>query len=325
MLDVPSSVEAGADGPSAPGTGERSRRRSALVVAALASVVGLAAIWLLVAAVADDDGPERSGAPTSRALDSEAIVPPTVASVLSMPASDGLVVPTLPTIGTPTVRRVDPSVLAADVLRMTADVPRRATTRIELGNGGYVANVSILRDPANDRFLISLDTGAGPSWAIIDVADATVYYSADRREWASTDDSIGVQGLPYRRMGEIYERLLDGPLRPDTLGAATVDDTGTTRLADGRSAAAYTVELPGSAIPLWQLYYLAPRGDFAPSDRPGDLVYQVSIGDDREVVVGISDVGGIAQIVRHEVELLSSPIAVGLPSASSIDIDPADD
>jgi len=291
---------------------------------ALLGVLAAAAIGVLVVAVADDD-PEPSSTPTSRPLERDAAVPSTVAPVLSMPEFEGLVVPTLPTADSPADGRVDASVLAADVLRLTADVPRRATTHVELGYGGYAADVTILRDPVNDRFEISLDTGAGPSWAIIDVPNSTVYYSADRREWASTDDRIDVAGLPYDRMGEVYERLLDGPLRPDTIGAATVDTTGTVGLDDGTVAEAYRVALAGSTIPLWQLYYLAPRSDFDPSDRPTTLVYDVYVADDVEVVVGVGDVGGIAQVVRHELELLPAPIPVTLPATGTVDIDPSDD
>jgi hypothetical protein len=287
--------------------------------------VGLAAIWAVVATGGDEESMEPSRESVSRPTADEMAVPPTVARRLVMPVFDGLVVPTLPTIGSAGDVRIDSAVLAGPVRELTADVPRRSTTHVELGYAGYTVDVTILRDPVNDRYEISLDTGSGPSWAVIDVPSATVYYSADRQEWVSTDDRIALDGQPDARMGDLYARLLDGPLRPDTLGAATVDSRGVAQLADGRSADAFTIGLPGSVIPLWQLYYLTPRSEFDPNDWPTSLVYDVYLADGVEVVVGISDVGGIAQVVRHELQLLPSPITVALPERGLVDIDPADD
>jgi hypothetical protein len=125
-------------------------------------------------------------------------------------------------------------------------------------------------------------------------------------------------------MGDLYRRLLDGPLRPDTLDATTIEATGTAELADGRAADAFTVSVPGPAVPLWQLYYLAPRAEFDPSDLPSTLVYEVYLGEDVEVVVGVSDVGGIPQLVRHELELLPAPVIVRLPEPGAADTGPVD-
>jgi hypothetical protein len=235
---------------------------------------------------------------------------------------DRVVVPTYPTLGPdrPLPGGVDQIDLFAATMALGNDVPRRSSTHLELGVGGYSHDFTIVRDSAADRFRVELRDD------VAIVLDGTTGYlwevsvsGEDQRSQQPADGRALAEQLGVDSMGEFFDRLLQGPVRPDTISSATVSLGELVALDDGNSVArAFTVEVPGALVPEWQLYALGPTSEFVPSDRPPRLTYTVYVDQHNEIrrVVGISDLGGIPQLVVHDIETLTEPIPIDTPEAA---------
>jgi hypothetical protein len=311
--------------PERPATGRCSPRRGSIVVGA---ALGVAAAGLLVWTL-DDGGGRDDPAPTGDAASDER---PTTNDADDrgpdaftdsggprMPVIDGVVVPTFPQVDDVASPPSDPFDLLATVVRFGADVPRQSTTTVTLGRGGFRVDVTILRDPVSDRYELEVDAGDGPSWAIVDVGSRTTYFSRDRERWTARITELGADRSAIVPVGELYRRLLDGPVRADTFFSAEVAATGAVQVGPDRTAQAFRVEVPGADVPLWRLHHFAPTDEFDPAQLPTSMVYDVYVTDDTEVLVGLSVVGQIPQLVQHEIELLPERASIALPDADSVD------
>ena len=333
--DGPLAIAASGGPESPPPTNWRKIVGSASLIGA---VLGIAlAIVVLVFGRNDDDGrPIGDVTASTVATDpaSQITTPPTldtlpvpqlvdrtpgVGGLGTIPSPvDRVVVPTYPTVDPDRalpdgVDRID---LFAATIALGNDLPRRSTTHLELGVGGYSHGFTIVRDSAADRFRVALrddvavvlDETTGYLWEV---------FTSGEEQWSQPDDSQPLaEQLGVNSMGDFFDRLLQGPVRSDTISSATVSLGELVTLDDGNSVArAFTVEIPGALVPEWQLYALGPTSEFVPSDRPTRLTYTVYVDQHNEIrrVVGISDLGGIPQLVVHDIETLAQPILIDTP------------
>ena len=140
-------------------------------------------------------------------------------------------------------------------------------------------------------------------------------------QWLPSDDrqlaeSVGVDSVPA-----LYQRLMLGPIRPDTIGSATVTPGEFVILDDGLTVArAFQVELPAALIPEWQLYVFGPTNEFAPSVRPTRMTYTAYVDEHNQIrrIVGLSDLGRIPQLVVHDLGTLAEPFPIELPDPATI-------
>ena len=150
--------------------------------------------------------------------------------------------------------------------------------------------------------------------------------SPDDERWIQTDNTRVAESFGVETLDALFRHLLQGPVRADTIGSATVTPGELVVLDDNTTARAFTVRLPGRVVPEWQLYAFGPTDEFLPSDRPTQVEYTVYVDERNEVrrIVGLSDLGGIPQLIVHDIELLADPVRVDLPNSALIDVDPAD-
>ena len=271
-----------------------------------------------------DPIPAPDGAPTARSnAGSSAGVPSRELSLLEQ-----VPVPDYPTVTggvSPAPGEFD---LYAAVAQLGADVDRRSSTRLELGVGGYRLDVATARDAADDRYALTIDTGDRPARWIITDAGTQMYLetsSPDEEQWLPVDGEDFAQFYGFDSAPALLDRLLQGPIRPDTISSAKVTPRDFVMLDDGVTIARqFTVEVPGALIPEWQLYVLGPTDEFLPSARPNDLTYTVYVDRGSEIVrvTGLSDLGGIPQLVVHDVEASTEPIAIDLPDPATINPGP---
>lgn len=313
-----------------------------IALGVLTSVVLIGVVW-------NDDDPSGgiAGDPatTIDGLDPSTLIttPPTLATLepapdaastrpptgSPLPARDGSL---LDEIAVPNYPLAEPGIpiatgsfdLAAAVDRLGTDVARRSSTTLELGVGGYRRLYSIVRDPTADRYGAILDQLA----AVVDEQAGTTYLdvsSPDAAQWIRSDNQRVAASFDVESVGVLFQRLLLGPVRSDTISAARVSPGQLVVLDDGLTTArAFVVELPGELVPEWQLYAFGPTDEFLPSDRPGRLEYTVYVDERNEIrrVVGLSDLGGIPQLIVHDIEILADPVPVNLPDPALIEVDP---
>ena len=297
------------------------------------SIVLLGVVW-------SDDGNDDVGDPSTTIV----TAPPTLPSLGTIPdAEQGLSaasaasgaparegslldlidVPTYPPLTGRQVASADGFDLYRAVSQLDVDVARRSSTRLELG-GGYLRDFAILRDPTSDRYRVDRDGAVsifdgttGLTYADFSLPGDDQWLPSDDRPLA---DSVGVGSVPA-----LYQRLLLGPIRPDTLSSATVTPGEFVILDDGlTSARAFTVELPAAVIPEWQLYVFGPTNEFPASVRPARMTYTAYVDELNQIrrIVGLSDLGRIPQLVVHDLGTLAEPIPIALPDPATINTGP---
>lgn len=325
--------------------------RKVIGLASLGGVLGgIALSVVLMAFVFDDDEPGGgiAGDPTStldQADRTTLITTPatlipldTVAALADAPRSsaspgaparagsllDQIVVPTFPPA---TAREEFPPAsfdLDTAVLQLGTDLARSSSTKLELGVGGFIRNYSIVRDPVSDRY----EFVAEGLVSVVDRATGLTYLdisSPGDPQWVLNDNQLVAENFGVENVGVLYDRLLLGPIRPDTISSATVTPGQFVMLDDGITVArVFTVELPGDLIPEWQLYVFGPTHEFLPSDRPSRMAYTVYVDEHSEIrrVVGLSDLGGIPQLVVHDLGALAERFPIELPDPATINTGP---
>ena len=145
-------------------------------------------------------------------------------------------VPTYPPVTGREVTSADGFDLYRAVSQLEIDAARRSSTRLELGVGGYLRDFTILRDPTSDRYLVDREGAV----SIFDGTTGLAYVDFSLpgdEQWLPSDDrplaeSVGVDSVPA-----LYQRLMLGPIRPDTIGSATVTPGEFVILDDGLTVA----------------------------------------------------------------------------------------
>ncbi|MDW3215883.1 MAG: hypothetical protein R8G01_17935 [Ilumatobacteraceae bacterium] len=310
-----------------------------LVGVALAVGVTLGVVVAVVRLVADDPadsepspvGDSAAGIttpPTLRALETlpapgtgttrpEAPETPTGSVVAPVTPTEPVAVPTYPPASGAVLSDVVEYDIAAAVARLGDDVSRRSDTRVELGYGGYVLDVSIERDPERDRYRLVFESSSYIEEVIVDVATGTTYIQpGTEREQRIRNEQI----LPPGVDGDIHDyldRFLLGPLRPDTYDPMRTRGRQIVTIDDVGDAREFVTQIAGDVVPEWQIYAFGPVGEFVPSDRPTLLEYAVYVADsdeDRIVQVdGVALLGNVPQLIRHRLTQPDEPIVIALP------------
>lgn len=212
--------------------------------------------------------------------------------------------------------------LPAAVASLGEDLARRSLTHVEVGSS-YAVDVTVVRDPINNRYSAEVSRVFGSQRAIVDVDAGLTYFSSssDPELWVVTPNSEADTGVYDAELPAYFDRLLLGPIRPDTLDIATVEP-GLLVFFEGSDMIAreFAVELPGDAAPEWQLYGLSGFDSLSGVRRPEQLNYTVQVDDTGEVtrVFGSADLGGGEQLVIHQIERLYEPQIVLLPDQSLV-------
>ncbi|MEO6653070.1 MAG: hypothetical protein ABIP17_10480 [Ilumatobacteraceae bacterium] len=335
VVDVPLIVV----GPAVTGRGDEEPRptdpnwRRAVSVALVGGLLG--GIVLSAVLLRDDDeseaGPATTVAPDERT--DRITTPPTLSPLVTLPPPDdpslggalgGPVAPNAEALPTyPMVAGVDSEMLdliasqfdldqAIDRLR--ADFPRRSRTHVELGAGGYVLDVTIVRDPGNDRYQLTLELRGQTQIVIVDGATDTTYLDVGTENRTEVPNSEIIANSDAGTVNEFFDRLLLGPLRPDTVGEATTQGRGLVEIDEIGLARQFITTIQGSLIPEWQLYAFSPVSEFPFEDRPAELEYSVYVNGAGDLVRldGVSSVGNVQQLVQHRLEVLDPPVPIDL-------------
>lgn len=227
---------------------------------------------------------------------------------------DSVVVPAYP--GVPGIGLTDLVAydIGAAVTLLADDVPRRSETHLELGTAGFVLDVVIVRDPERDRYQVTVDSRGESQVAIVDVETGTTYVDTAEGPIEVPNDEI-IDGSTATTINDYFDRLLLGPLRPDTYTATSTRGRSLVEIDGIGPARHFIANVRGDLIPEWQIYAFGPVFEFPVEDRPSLLEYHVYVteGGDIAQVDGVSLVGDVPQLVQHTVTILDEPIVVELP------------
>mgnify|MGYP007046912106 FL=1 len=326
-------------------------RRKIACLASLGGIgIGILVSVVLLGVVWSDDGEhgetESSPSQTADRSDAASLIPtpPTLSPLDRIPAPDRtptapagqgapvregslldqIIVPTYPPVAKREVFPPDSFDLFAAVSLLAKDVPRLSSTRLELGVGGFVRDYTILRDPVTDRYQFT----TGGLVSVVDETTGLTYLDLSvpgDEQWVLNDNRLVADHFGVESVSLIYDRLLLGPIRLDTISSASLTAGDFVIIDDGNSVArAFTVDVPGSLIPEWQLFAFGPTSEFMPSDRPTRMTYTVYVDEHNQIrrIVGLSDLGGVPQLVVHDLGLPSERIPIELPDPATINTGP---
>lgn len=225
--------------------------------------------------------------------------------------------PTYPEAPDITLRDVLQYDLLTAVARLADDVPRRSETHYELGTSGFVLDVTIERDPVRDRYRIITESRGQQQVAIVDGATATTYVNPGTDNRIEIPNAEIIENSTATTINEYFDRLLKGPVRPDSFVAQSTRGRSLVVIPGVGPAREFVTAVDGVAVPEWQIYAFGPTFEFRSGDRPTRLEYHVYVDDDDDVVQvdGISKVGNVTQLVQHRLTLLEQPAEVLLPAA----------
>lgn len=320
--------------PGSPGEPSPSEPTDWRRLVAIASLAGTALGVVVSVVILTSDGDDRPPPSTTVAPDAIAeliTTPPTLPrpGVADLAEMDGttsqdrslfdpdpsIAAPQYPSLGLPD-EALDRFDLAGATARLDIDVARRSTTRYEIGRGGFVIDVAIGRDPANDRYELVIDGDADRIRVVVDVATGTGYVqrSAEPDAWRAV--ALDVLS-PREDFAALLGRLLLGPVRTDTLSGATLVAPGdAVAIADGAAPARrFSVLLTAGQVPEWARYRLGPVGDAPPplDDDPILFFTYVSEADQIVEVSGTFPFGNTEQLVVHRIETLPPSFEVEVP------------
>ncbi len=248
-----------------------------------------------------DEGPQPTTSPELTRFDLRA-APPTY--------------PAFPGVFDPELAEYD---IDQAVILLGEDAPRRSHTHFELGVAGLVIDVTIVRDPERDRFEVTVETRGQVQTAIVDVATDTTYVDVGRDDRIEVPNDEIIADSDAATINEYFDRLMLGPLRPDTIGAATTQGRDMVMIDGVGLARRFVTTIPGAMIPEWQLYAFGPVFEFADEDRPPQLDYFAYVTGDGELVQidGVATVGAVEQLVQHSVERLDPSEPIDLTIATT--------
>jgi hypothetical protein len=309
----------------------------ALVVGSALGVV----IAVLVLAGEDDSEAGDEPAPTAAAneLLDRITTPPTLQALDSLPPPDitsepvadegpqattsqdwslfdGVELPVyaeLPEVTPSELERYDIDVAVAS---LADDVPRQSETHLELGTAGFVLDVTIVRDPERDRYQITLVSRGQTQIAIVDNATGSTYLDPGNDDVRVVPNADIIAGSTSTDVNDYFDRLLLGPIRPDTIGEATTSGGGVVAIDDVGVVRRFDATVPGALIPEWQLYAFSPVFEFPVEDRPSSLDYAVYVDELDQVVQidGLASVGDVPQLVQHRLTRLDPAPVIELPT-----------
>lgn len=211
--------------------------------------------------------------------------------------------------------------LSAAVGALDNDVARRSETHVETGGPDNARVITIVRDPINDRYRLTVAGLGGTTEAVIDIDAGVTYVRSDTETWVEFPNSEVFAGVTAEQLGEHVDGLLFGPVRPDTLAAATIEPLPMVFFEGSDTIAReFGVVLPGQAVPEWQLYVLGPISSLPDEQRPEQLHYLAYVDGDGDLnrVIGIAEVADTTQLVIHRLERLEQPEIVLAPDPALV-------
>ncbi|MDJ0769682.1 MAG: hypothetical protein QNJ12_12845 [Ilumatobacter sp.] len=316
---------------------------------ALASLAGVALgviVAALIIAAADDDPagappvPTTTGAATAPAsapplggqdtLPAPAVGAPGTTSSTVLVDAARATTPAFPPVVGLSSEEIDGFNLAVALGSAGNDLPRVATTSLVVGRDGFTTDVEVERDPVNDRYEVRQRLTAGRSepvvqHLIIDVPDGFTYIGlavegSPPSRWERYANDLLAASAGLTDMRAFAEPLLLGPVRLDSIGAATVDDTAqVVELPGGRGRAReFRVTLPADAIPSWAPYALGPVDAPSPSaSTPIAFTVYVTGGDEIRRVDSTIAFGSTTQSITHEIVAARS-VDIALPPGDRV-------
>ncbi len=210
--------------------------------------------------------------------------------------------------------------LEAAVARFGDDFARRSVTHIEVGEEEGTLDVTIIRDPFNNRYRLTLVSASSVREAIVDI-DSELSYVLSEGSWVALPNSALVIGVAAADLADYLDRLMLGPLRPDTWAAATVQPGSTVLFPGSNSiAGSFVVELAGDLIPEWQFHAFSVVATMPGELRPERMTYLAYVDrqGDLSLVLGEAAIEDATQLITHRIETLQIPEVVLLPEPSLI-------
>ena len=229
---------------------------------------------------------------------------------------DGVQVPTYPEAPDATLREIVEYDIATAVERLGDDAARQSETHYELGTAGFVLDVRIVRDPIRDRYQIVTESRNRQQVAIVDVASGTTYVNPGTDNRIEISNAEIIADSPATTVNEYFDRLLKGPVRPDSFVATATRGRSLVVIPGIGAARDFVTSVDGELIPEWQVYAFGPVFEFQVEDRPARLDYHVYVDDDDDIIQvdGVSMLGDVPQLVQHRLTLLDEPPEVDLPA-----------
>ncbi len=211
--------------------------------------------------------------------------------------------------------------LAIAVDAVGADVARRSKTHIEIGSTDNTLEITIVRDPINDRYGLTSFVDGVTEFVVVDVADGFTYSQSEPDTWVAVSNADVIANLGLSDIGVFLDRLMLGPLRPDTLDSATIEPL-TLVFFEGEDTIArqFAIELPGDRVPEWQRYPLGSSRSMFPDFLPERLDYSAYVDDRGELILvtGSATIADVTQLVIHRLETLAEPKIVSLPDPALV-------
>lgn len=308
--------------------------RGRIVGLVLAGVAAIAVGLVAVAAFASDDDPPPTTVDPAD-LATEITTPPTLGPLEALPPPGPAVVeepqsttsqdralfgrpppPTYLEVPDSSLREIVRYDVADAVDRLDDDVARRSETRYELGAAGFVLDVTIERDPVRDRYQIVTESRGRQQVAIVDNATGTTYVNPGTDNRVEIPNAEIFEGSTATSVNEYFDRLLKGPVRPDSFVVAATRGRSLVSVPGVGAAREFVTNVDGDLIPEWQIYAFGPAFEFRPEERPRVLEYHVYVDEAGDVaqVDGVSTLGDVRQLVQHRLTLLDEPVPVELPT-----------
>lgn len=210
--------------------------------------------------------------------------------------------------------------LTAAVEQLGNDVARRSTTHVEYRAPINTIDITIVRDPFNDRYRITFASVNGERNLVVDIDGGTTYITTEQGEVTATPNSE-LAGIESSELPAYFDRLMLGPIRPDTLASATVEPLSMVFFEGSATIAReFAIEIPGAIVPDWQSYDLDPVSGPPDEAVPETLFYLAYVDDQGELnrVIGTAVVEGEQQLVIHQIERLHNPEIVLLPDPALV-------
>lgn len=310
-------------------------------VVGVASVAGLAlgigvAVIMITAADGDPDA-DDSAPPTTLTpdeLETAITTPPTlpqpgaadISEMDGISSQDRELFDPVPSISAPRYPNIDlpeELLVSFDLGRavgfLATDPPRRSTTRYEVGEEAYRIDVTIDREPARNRYDITIEGDGDDARLIVDLLGGVTYIATeDDPDWVVTDNDEFSGG--DAELATVLGRLQRGPVRDSTVRDAVLVTPGpAVTISDTAPfARRFAVTLRAGQVPEWARYQLGAVADAPPPDPSDPILFYAYVSADDDVaqiaeVSGTFPFGNTEQLVVHRIEPLPDDFTIELP------------
>lgn len=314
-------------------------RRVVGIASAAGLVVGIVVSVVVLTAGGDDEEEVPTSTTLSPAeLETAITTPPTlpppgavdVSEMDGVSSQDWQLFDPVPSISAPQYPNFelpDDLLAAFDLDRavgfLATDPPRRSTTRYEVGEEAYRIDVTIDREPARNRYDITIEGDGDDARLIVDLLGGVTYVSTeDAPDAWVTIDNEELSGDEVD-LATMIGRLQRGPVRDSTLRDAILVTPGpavTIRNA-APIARRFAVTLRAGQVPEWARYQFGAVADAPPPDGSDPILFYAYVSVDDGIarvaeVSGTFPFGNTEQLVVHRVQPLPDDFAIELPDVT---------